>query len=275
MTLRGAALVVTGMLLAAPLQAQQWDLRIAMDDKAYAAAQSEQQERGMYVVDQAIYDAGDGTPRYAALWRDDVVNVPVIRAGLDVDRFYRASIAVVDQSYRMIDITVGVVGGAALYGGRWLRPYDRGHGSRYRQSQRELRRALRSGNTRITSIAPFLVDGRLQLASSFEEFRDGTTVGLVDAKEAKLRRIDKKNRANGYELMQLRAWTKGKSLRYVALWHKAEKPEARVSPLLIARARVSTLMQVEQRFRSQGIVPQGFSILPGETPAISVWAISR
>lgn len=248
---------------AAPLE--RWTLRIGMDDAAYRAALHEKKAAGLHVIDQAVYDAGDGTPRYAALWHAEEMDAPAVRWGLGANDFHRASIDLSGGGYRSADIVVGIVAGGPLYSGRWIRPADRRHGTRYWQSAAEMRRALRSGGMRITAIAPFVANRRLYLASAYE---DGPGMpGLVDASEETMRRIDRRHRANGLTLVQLRAWRWGGRLRYVALWDRSSRPAA---PQIV-QAPLSQIVELERGLRSRGQVPRGFSILPGPVPAILIW----
>ncbi len=249
-----------------------WDLRVALDDASYRSAVSKQAAGGLHVIDQAVYDAGDGTPLYAALWRDDGP-AGELRWGLGADAFHRASIAVVDRGYRTADIAAGTIGGGPLYSGRWIAPNDRGHGTRYWQSPADFRRSIKKGQVGLLSIAPFIADGRLYIASAFETTQAEPPLAVIGVSERALRRIDIRYQARGYRLVQLRGWRQKKRVRYGAIWQSEKKCTPTPYSLRILQAATADLPQTLAHLRAETAVPEGFSVLQGMPSTLILWAI--
>ncbi|MGY4399062.1 hypothetical protein ACVWZA_004275 [Sphingomonas sp. UYAg733] len=221
------SLVALALLaLAAPAMAADPVCRSAvvtgMDVDAYARQQALHASAGLRLEREAIADK-DGAPSFSALWGSTGDPTRLTHGALGHEAFYFASLEMTGRDYRMTDLTVGVVGGAAWYGVLWDKGRNVQQSISYWISEAELRKIVARSGQRVVAIAPFQL-GKIQyfavLVDVGPALRTTAAVGLTTQK---LATETERMRRNGFILRRAPPYGRGKALRYAAVWQRADQ----------------------------------------------------
>ena len=204
----------------APAEKCQTQVRVAMDGAGYAAAQTELKGAGYRLVHEAVGDVG-GRPSFAALWVRDAEPPRVSYGAHGVEAFYYASLTMTGQDYRLVKLTVGVVGGSPYFSALWAKNRPVQQIVDYWLTEVEVRRKLKQRKLRVLAIAPYGIGNTAYFAALFDMADGAASAAAVGLTAKGISQRDKHWRRKGYLLSRVTSMP-NRAGRYVAVWRQAD-----------------------------------------------------